>query len=258
MSKVLFVTRKNDTNPAINFKLKERLNCDFVNADARQIISAVKENDAKLVVLFLSKLSAQEELEINKYIQNSVTTPIILAGEYFELKKYQKQSFDRLVRFIATPIILSDFVKEINFCLEEIEGNTLEYLTCVEDEDVIKIEPKHILIVDDEPIMLRTISNWLNDLFVVSVAKSGAAALQYLSKNKPDLILLDYEMPVCDGVQTLKMIRAEENLRDIPVFFLTAVDDVELVKKALELKPQGYILKSRGADHLIYKIEAFF
>ena len=54
------------------------------------------------------------------------------------------------------------------------------------------------------------------------------------------------------------MIRAEEAYKDIPVFFLTGVDDAELVKKAMALKPEGYILKSAGTDLLISKIEAFF
>ncbi|MBQ1593009.1 MAG: response regulator, partial [Treponema sp.] len=104
----------------------------------------------------------------------------------------------------------------------------------------------------------RTMSNVLNPLFKVSVAKSGAAAISFLAKEHPDLILLDYQMPVCDGLQTLEMIRAEEEYKNIPVFFLTGVDDADLVKKAMALKPEGYILKSAGPELLISKIEAFF
>lgn len=258
MSKILFVTRKDNTNPAINNKLQQFLDCDFINAGARDIIAAVEKNNVKLVVVFLSRLSAEEELEVNKFLLNSGSTPIILAGERYELEKYFEKTSARIVKYIITPILLSNFVQVIKECLGKIEGNITEpQKQHLEESDLVKQEPKHILVVDDEPIMLRTISNWLNDLFIVSVAKSGAAALQYLSKETPDLILLDYNMPVCDGIQTLKMMRAEENLKDIPVFFLTGVDDVELVKKALELKPQGYILKSEGADHLVSRIEKY-
>lgn len=258
MSEVLFVTRKENTNPAINYKLQEYLDCEFVSADAKTIISAVENNNVKLIVFFLSKLSAQEELEVQKFLKNSDNTPIILAGEKRTLKNYINQYSAKIVRVINTPIRLSEYVKEIKSCLKQIEDNNLEYLNLVEEDDILEIEPMHILVVDDQPIMLRTISNWLSDLFIVSVAKSGPAALQYLSKETPNLILLDYEMPVCDGVETLKLIRSEAKYKNIPVFFLTAVDDMELVKKALELKPQGYILKSKGADHLISKIEAYF
>ena len=63
-----------------------------------------------------------------------------------------------------------------------------------------KEEPRHILVVDDSVVVLRTISTVLKDLFKVSVAKSGAAAISFLANEHPDLILLDYQMPVCDGI----------------------------------------------------------
>ena len=55
---------------------------------------------------------------------------------------------------------------------------------------------------------------------------------------------LDYEMPVCDGRQTLEMIRSEEEIADIPVVFLTSRGDAESVKNVMALKPKGYLLKS--------------
>ena len=61
-----------------------------------------------------------------------------------------------------------------------------------------------------------------------------------IGKKRPDLILLDYEMPVCDGRQTLEMIRADEELKDIPVIFLTGVNDREHIESVLSLKPAGY------------------
>ncbi|MBR6294429.1 MAG: response regulator, partial [Lachnospiraceae bacterium] len=67
-------------------------------------------------------------------------------------------------------------------------------------------------------------------------------------------ILLDYEMPVCDGRQTLEMIRADEELSSIPVIFLTAVRDKEHIEKVLSLRPQGYLLKPSTRDNLIAKI----
>ncbi len=120
------------------------------------------------------------------------------------------------------------------------------------------IKKRSVLLVDDDPVTLRTMSNWLKSYFDVAVAKSGAACISYLAKNKPDLILLDYEMPVCDGVQTLEMIRSEEQYADIPVFFLTAVTNTERVISALKHKPQGYILKNTSISEFLKKINNFF
>ena len=83
-------------------------------------------------------------------------------------------------------------------------------------------------------------------------------AITYIAKNIPDLILLDYEMPVTNGPQVLEMIRSENTTADIPVIFLTGKDDKESVTKVLALKPQGYILKSAGRQKLVGQIEEFF
>ena len=118
---------------------------------------------------------------------------------------------------------------------------------------------KHsILLVDDDPVCLRTMMSWLQTFYQVAVAKSGAACLSFLGKTKPDLILLDYEMPVCNGLQTLEMIRNEPEYAEIPVVFLTGVSDTEKVKEAIKLKPQGYILKNTDRIEFLDKINSIF
>ena len=115
-----------------------------------------------------------------------------------------------------------------------------------------------ILLVDDDPVCLRNMMSWLQNFYQVAVAKSGAACLSFLGKTKPDLILLDYEMPVCNGLQTLEMIRNEPEYADIPVVFLTGVSDTEKVREAIKLKPQGYILKNTDRVEFLNKIKAVF
>lgn len=117
---------------------------------------------------------------------------------------------------------------------------------------------KHILVVDDDGIMLRTIKNWLSEKYQVTMANSGMNAITYLAKNKPDLILLDYEMPVCSGPQVLEMIRMEPSTSNIPVMFLTAKGDRDSVLKVLQLKPEGYLLKTMQPDQIISAIDKFF
>ncbi len=117
---------------------------------------------------------------------------------------------------------------------------------------------KQILIIDDDPIHLRLMMSILCENYKISVAKSAAAAITLLSKTKFDLILLDYMMPICDGPQTLKMIRAEESTKDIPVMFLTGVNEIESVKSALSLKIDGYILKSTPPHEILSRIGEFF
>ena len=117
---------------------------------------------------------------------------------------------------------------------------------------------KSILVVDDDGIMLRTIKSWLAGKYRVTMANSAMTALTYMVKNRPDLILLDYEMPVCTGAQALEMIRNEPTVSDVPVIFLTAKGDKESVTRVLALKPQGYLLKTMKSDEIVAYIDNFF
>lgn len=117
---------------------------------------------------------------------------------------------------------------------------------------------KHILIVDDSGNMLRTIKSWLSPKYKVSMANSGAMAISFLATSHPDLILLDYEMPICSGPQFLEMIHAEPSTANIPVIFLTAKGDRESVEKVVALKPAGYLLKTMDSAEIVEKIDTFF
>ncbi len=114
---------------------------------------------------------------------------------------------------------------------------------------------KRILVVDDNGTMLRTMKAMLEDRYEIAVAISAAQAMTSIGKQRPDLILLDYEMPVCDGRMTLEMIRADEEMKDIPVIFLTAVNDRDNIEAVLKLKPAGYFLKPPVKDKLVAEID---
>ena len=82
------------------------------------------------------------------------------------------------------------------------------------------------------------------------MATSGMQALTLIGKKKPDIIFLDYEMPVCDGKMTLEKIRELDGAKDIPVVFLTGVSDKKHIEAVLELKPAGYLLKPADASRI--------
>lgn len=118
-------------------------------------------------------------------------------------------------------------------------------------------KPK-VLIVDDSMTSRQGMKELLCDNYEVALAKSGMSALQSISLDKPDLVLLDYEMPVCDGRQVLEMIRSEEDFANLPVIFLTGRTDPESVKKVISLKPEGYLSKYLKHDEIKKKIDDFF
>lgn len=116
-------------------------------------------------------------------------------------------------------------------------------------------EPKHILVIDDDPIMLRLIKTELKDHYNVATAISGKIALNFLQKKKTDLILLDYEMPEENGPEVLEKIRKSDELKDIPVVFLTGINEKEKIQMVLSMNPQGYLLKPIEHDKLVQTIQ---
>lgn len=131
------------------------------------------------------------------------------------------------------------------------------------DQDVMlrgieEISKKHIIVVDDNPVLLRNMRNMLQEKYRVSLATSAAQCMKIMGQDKPDLIILDYEMPVVDGRQTLEMIRSEEDVKDVPVIFLTGIADKAHVDAVLDFKPAGYFVKPPMQTKIVGAIEAIF
>lgn len=117
---------------------------------------------------------------------------------------------------------------------------------------------RHILIIDDDVNMLKTLRYYLQDAYKVTVINSGKAAVDFLLKYTPDLILLDYMMPMYNGAAVLKIIKSREATKDIPVYFLTGQTDKTTVMECLSLKPAGYIVKPVAKDALLDKMAKAF
>ncbi len=117
---------------------------------------------------------------------------------------------------------------------------------------------KHILIIDDDLNMLKTLRYYLQDQYKVTVVNSGKVAVDFLLKYTPDLILLDYVMPMFNGAAVLKIIKSREATKDIPVYFLTGQTDKDTVAECLSLKPAGYIIKPVAKDALLAKMKEAF
>ena len=117
---------------------------------------------------------------------------------------------------------------------------------------------KSVLIVDDDPNYLSLVREWLKGTYKVAMANSGLQAIKWLGKNRADLILLDYEMPVTSGPQVLEMLRSDAETCRIPVIFLTGKGDKESVMAVVALKPQGYFLKNIERTELLEKLKEFF
>ena len=101
-----------------------------------------------------------------------------------------------------------------------------------------------ILIVDDEPFNVDYLEQELEDLhYEIITAFNGQEALEKIQTGKPDLILLDIMMPVMDGYAVLEKVKADEDLRNIPIIIISANNDLQSVVKGIEMGAEDYLPK---------------
>lgn len=113
---------------------------------------------------------------------------------------------------------------------------------------------KHILVVDDDRLNLVLAYDTLKPYYSVSVVNSGVEALRFLESKDVDLILLDIEMPVMNGIETLKKIKSTKETAEIPVIFLAGLDDSKIEAQCIELGAQDYIIKPFYAPGMLVRI----
>lgn len=105
-----------------------------------------------------------------------------------------------------------------------------------------------ILIVDDAPSNVQVLAHILSDRCKVSFALSGEQALEFVARTPPELILLDVQMPGMDGYEVLRQLKGEPTTRDIPVIFVTAMNDSASESAALAAGAMDFIHKPINPD----------
>lgn len=100
-----------------------------------------------------------------------------------------------------------------------------------------------ILIVEDSELNIAVLTDILGEKYELHVAKDGQTGLEIAKSELPDLILLDIVLPRMDGYQVIKALRDAWETREIPVVFLTALNNVDDEKKGLLMGADDYINK---------------
>lgn len=207
-------------------------------------ISVIKEpQDAILLYVDSDLLKEQKSLIFLRDKAVEEDTPFFILGD--------SNDIDDIRGIIPAHMMQSKFARPID--VKNVVNEVDEYV-----QHHGKHTKKKILVVDDSGAMLRNVKGWLEDRYQVILANSGAMAIKYLALNRPDLVLLDYEMPVVNGKQVLEMIRTETEFSDIPVIFLTSKNDRESITQVMSLKPEGYLLKTMKPEDIVKTVDDFF
>ena len=186
-------------------------------------------------MLDMSKIHTLIFSEIKNFYS---TVPVVCFGTESELELVADYLSSIQFQTVDFPVEPLDLLTKCSQRLNITITSMLE-----EKEDEKSSWRKTLLFIDDDAQQLRTMRKLLSNRYNVQVATSGAEGIAVMGRSMPDMIFLDYDMPVCDGKQTLEMIRNLEGAEGIPVVFLTGVSDRDHIEAVLSLKPAGYLLK---------------
>ncbi len=113
-----------------------------------------------------------------------------------------------------------------------------------------------VLIVDDTPTNISVLAQTLRQAgLAIRIANDGVGALAQIEREQPSLILLDVQMPIMDGFETCRRLKADENTRDIPIIFMTALSDKASRVKGLSLGAVDYIAKPFEQDEVLARVK---
>lgn len=252
MKKILLIGKLNNVVNETNQFLSKYFHVQICSENAGVLEGMLKIVNPDLVLISL--IGAYDiDTSIFFLLSNEYSdTPVLTIGTKEEsktfFKYYEGNQFENLIRPVEHSVIMEAVCRKLHINEKDAQEEAAKERTEVSSK-------KRILVVDDNGAQLRTMKKMLEEYYDVTLAISGAQAMTSIGKKRPDLILLDYEMPVCDGKMTLEMIRADEDLQSIPVVFLTSINDRANIEAVLKLKPAGYFLKPPVKDRLLGELE---
>ncbi len=220
------------------------LRAEFFHTTIREL-KELRE-DTELFILFLSEELPQfrEALILLKDKANERDRKILMIGDPGE--------YESVLKIIPETTVLDLFRRPLD--MDELMKSAVKYI----EENTGEGRKRTVLIVDDDITYMRTVYEWLKKDYVVGMASNGVQAISYLARNKADIVLLDYEMPVANGPQVLEMLKTDSETGQIPVMFLTGHGDRQSVLSVIDLQPVDYLLKTIDKYTLLNKLSDFF
>ncbi|MFX1257084.1 MAG: response regulator [Promethearchaeota archaeon] len=224
----------------IYLKDKERINILVSEENKNKWQQFANENNIntisklirKAVDFYIEKKPKMTELK------NFSTSTHDLKEELSSIKGFSQMLIEEYKDELSWDVLLK--IKEIydkSINIEKIMNNILK-------TQKLDLEPYDVLIIDDDSSTIHLLSEFFKKKgYTYKESSLGTEALELLEKSIPKLILLDILLPDNNGYEICKKIKKDEKLKNIPVFYITAVPEIEIVEKMKETRADGYFLK---------------
>lgn len=229
-----------------------------------------KLNKPDIVVLLIEELNKTNEELLHELKEEYGGIPVVCRWLNRENNEIPECYLTKQFEFLEAPHITTeqlgekieyalkkDLRKEVIKARHEKEvGEQVQKTEEIKEKEItLEHQKKTIMLVDDSGIYLRMMKGLLEEEYDIIMTTSGIKAIAMIHEKRPDLILLDYEMPFLDGRETMVKIQELEDCKEIPIVFVTAINDKEHIKAVLSLRPAGYLLKPIDKDRLFKTIK---
>lgn len=245
MKQILMIGKFNSVfeDIAATLKLKYHVQMSVDNLD--MVKGLLKINKPEAVVFCLIGLDMDGRRIMTELQFYHIDIPVICVGSRADKGIYSEFFHKAMFCWVSRDSINEELLPTVSNMLSNVSRNLPKQNNG---------ERKTVLVVDDNPILLRSMNAILSSHYDVMLANSGTKAMTMVGQKVPDMVFLDCEMPVCDGKMTYRMFKDLDEMRDVPIVFLTGVNDAAYIQDALKLQPAGYLLKPASKDRIMATI----
>ena len=246
MKQILMIGKFNTVfeDIAATLKLKYHVQMSVDNLDMVKGLLKIDRPDA--VVFCLIGLDMDGRRIMSELQFYHVDIPVICVGSRTDKGIYGEFFANKQFRWVSRDSINEELFSVVSDMLRAAEKDHPKQN---------RGERKTVLVDDDNPMLLRSMNGILSSHYDVMLANSGTKALTMIGQRVPDVVFLDCEMPVCDGKMTYKMLKELDEMKDVPIIFLTGINDASYIQDALKLQPAGYLLKPASKDRIFETIK---
>ena len=215
---------------------------NFANNNNYSTLSKLIRESLKFFIEYRSKIIIRDknvDIDLLSSLSHDLKEPLTSIKGYLQLivETYGNTLEDKVISII----------KNVLGQCSILENKIVDYLDKFEtakEEEIDELSEYDLLLIEDDVETVNLLTSYFDSLGIsCQGVLSGFKGLKELKRNIPKLILLDIILPDINGYEVLKRIRADNRLKDLPVYFLTAIPSVEVEKKIQELGATGVILK---------------
>lgn len=208
----------------------------------RQAIDYVQRNHVDVILLDVEMpmMDGFKTLERLRNMSECINVPVIMVTGRNDKYTVLNSLCKGVDGYLVKPVEKESLIAKIHEVLENKNAERSK---------------KTILAIDDDMAYLKLIRKYLQNDYNVIMINSAKLAMEYLFKHVPDLILLDYQMPLYNGGTVMNMLQKHQDTKEVPVIVLTGCSDTEVVKECILYNPDGYLIKPVSKEALLESIE---